>query len=320
MPVPDPASGVNKWSIDFFFVDQDGVPTFVECKRYNDSRARREVIGQMLEYAANAQYYWERNDLKTFAKQTATKRNENIDDLLRDLLGTDQDSADAFFEKVQNNLKEAQIRLIFFLDQAPFELRSIVDFLNRQMERTEVLIVEAKQFCHNEMKILVPSLFGFTEQARRIKKKVIIEDPKRRKWDQEGVLDYIKQYNIPQRFENIQVLTALAESNPALMSIAYGTGQSPTIIVRNNVSRAMYYIWANSGSVQLSATALCSDGIEFLKSLENKYKATLHWNAKFESGKYPSLKRSVDDMTQDEMKTLSEFILEMAEGIKDLIK
>ncbi len=53
MPVPDPSTGNNRWSIDLFFVDQDAMPTFIECKRYNDTRAKREVIGQMLEYAAN---------------------------------------------------------------------------------------------------------------------------------------------------------------------------------------------------------------------------------------------------------------------------
>src|SRR5438876_4547758 len=33
MPVPDPSTGDNRWSIDFFFLDQDAMPTFVECKR-----------------------------------------------------------------------------------------------------------------------------------------------------------------------------------------------------------------------------------------------------------------------------------------------
>src|SRR3990172_8968666 len=43
MPVQDPITGGARWSIDFFFVDQNGVPTFVECKRYKDTRSRREV-------------------------------------------------------------------------------------------------------------------------------------------------------------------------------------------------------------------------------------------------------------------------------------
>ena len=58
MPVPDPRTGTSRWSIDFVFADQSAVPTFIECKRFEDSRARREVIGQMFEYAANGHYYW----------------------------------------------------------------------------------------------------------------------------------------------------------------------------------------------------------------------------------------------------------------------
>src|SRR5262249_40277863 len=40
MPVPDTGSGSDRWSIDFFFVDQNATPTFVECKRYRDTRSR----------------------------------------------------------------------------------------------------------------------------------------------------------------------------------------------------------------------------------------------------------------------------------------
>lgn len=55
-PVPGPASGESRWSIDFLFGDQDAVPTLVECKRNSDARARRENVGQM-EYAANGAHY-----------------------------------------------------------------------------------------------------------------------------------------------------------------------------------------------------------------------------------------------------------------------
>jgi hypothetical protein len=34
------------------------VPTLVEVKRSSDTRIRREVVGQMLDYAANAVVYW----------------------------------------------------------------------------------------------------------------------------------------------------------------------------------------------------------------------------------------------------------------------
>src|SRR4026209_922941 len=47
--------GEADWlSLDHLFLDQDAIPTFVECKRASDTRARREVVAQMLDYAANA--------------------------------------------------------------------------------------------------------------------------------------------------------------------------------------------------------------------------------------------------------------------------
>ena len=39
MPVPDPGTAGARWSIDFLFVDQSAMPTFVECKRFRDTRS-----------------------------------------------------------------------------------------------------------------------------------------------------------------------------------------------------------------------------------------------------------------------------------------
>ena len=50
--------GASRWSVDHLFLDQDGIPTIVEVKRSRDTRIRREVVGQMLDYAANAVVYW----------------------------------------------------------------------------------------------------------------------------------------------------------------------------------------------------------------------------------------------------------------------
>ncbi len=185
MPVPDPSSGLDRWSIDFFFVDQDGMPTFVECKRYNDTRARREVIGQMLEYAANGQYYWDKEALRKDAENTAQHSGRELEESLISLVGDNSLKVDEFFEKVINNLKEGQVRLIFFLEESPYELRSIADFLNKQMELAEVLIVEARQFNDGVTRFVSPTLFGYTEQARKIKKTLTITtSSQRKKWDE----------------------------------------------------------------------------------------------------------------------------------------
>jgi hypothetical protein len=52
--VPSHEGGGAQWSLDHLFLDQDAVPTLVEVKRSSDTRIRREVVGQMLDYAANA--------------------------------------------------------------------------------------------------------------------------------------------------------------------------------------------------------------------------------------------------------------------------
>src|SRR5260221_13424999 len=56
--VPDHEGGGGWWSIDHLAVDQDAVPTFVEVKRASDTRTRREVVAQMLDYAANRSAFW----------------------------------------------------------------------------------------------------------------------------------------------------------------------------------------------------------------------------------------------------------------------
>ncbi len=56
--VPAHEGGGGRWSLDHLFVDQDAVPTLVEVKRSDDTRIRREVVGQMLDYAANGIVYW----------------------------------------------------------------------------------------------------------------------------------------------------------------------------------------------------------------------------------------------------------------------
>ena len=58
MGVPSHEGGSDQWFLDHLFIDQDGIPTFVEVKRSTDTRIRREVVAQMLDYAANATAYW----------------------------------------------------------------------------------------------------------------------------------------------------------------------------------------------------------------------------------------------------------------------
>ena len=106
MPVPDPNTGVSRWSIDFFFVDQDAMPTFIECKRFNDTRSRREVVGQMFEYAANGHHYWTKEELREYAEETANQNGISLNEEIQRLQPEDTDTVDVFFQRLQDNLRE----------------------------------------------------------------------------------------------------------------------------------------------------------------------------------------------------------------------
>ena len=186
MPVPDPTTGSDRWSVDFLFTDQDAMPTFVECKRFADTRSRREIVGQMLEYAANGHFYWGKEILKAFAEETAARQNSTLAERMHPVLADSSDTLDAYFDRVQQNLREGQLRIIFFLEESPMELRSLVDFLNKQMERTEVLLVEARQYELDGARVVVPTLFGYTEEARQVKRHVTVSTATTRKqWNQD---------------------------------------------------------------------------------------------------------------------------------------
>src|SRR5262245_59644878 len=64
--VADTEEGADRFSLDHLFLDQAGVPTLVEVKRSSDTRARREVVAQMLDYAANAIAHWKVDSLRAW--------------------------------------------------------------------------------------------------------------------------------------------------------------------------------------------------------------------------------------------------------------
>jgi len=170
--------GAGRWSVDHLFLDQDAVPTIVEVKRTTDTRIRREVVGQMLDYAANGVVYWSVDELR--AQFEANPESEqDTSDLLED---PDADPEE-FWRKVKTNLQAGKARLIFVSDEIPDELRRIVEFLNGQMDPAEVLAVEIKQYTSQDsgFRTLVTRVVGQTVEAQQKKMGAVRE---RRQWDE----------------------------------------------------------------------------------------------------------------------------------------
>jgi hypothetical protein len=75
------------FSLDHLFLDSDGIPVLVEVKRASDTRIRREVVGQMLDYAASAATNWPIASLRDTLEARVAAAGRDIDDYLSPVAG-----------------------------------------------------------------------------------------------------------------------------------------------------------------------------------------------------------------------------------------
>lgn len=133
MGVPIAEGGSDWFALDHLFLDQDGIPTLVEVKRSTDSRARREVVAQMLDYAANAVVYWPAETIRAEFEAHCDDPDQVLEEFLE---GADQDE---FWQKTKTNLQAGKIRLVFVADIIAPELKRIIEFLNGSWIRPKCL-------------------------------------------------------------------------------------------------------------------------------------------------------------------------------------
>ena len=187
-PISTKEIGAAQWSLDHLFLDQDGIPTLVEIKRQSDSRIRREVVGQMLDYAANCITFWSIDMLQAGFETTCEAAGQSSEAVLADLIGPEQTPAE-FWVRVKTNLLAGRIRMLFVADKIPLELRRIVEFLNEQMDPAEVLAIELRQFAGKDLRTLVPMVYGQTQEATEKR----TGSASAQRWDEERLFEKLKK-------------------------------------------------------------------------------------------------------------------------------
>ena len=161
--IADSGEGNGRWSLDHLFVTRQGVPVLVELKRAVDTRIRREVVGQLLDYAANGTAYWQGGRIAEAFAATARGLDQDPDEHLAAFIG--EADPEEFWRQVDSNMKAGRIKLVFVADSIPRELARIVEFLNEQM-RADVRAVELNWFSDGKgTTTLSPRIIGETERA-----------------------------------------------------------------------------------------------------------------------------------------------------------
>jgi hypothetical protein len=218
-------AGSDRWSVDHLFLDADAVPTLVEVKRSSDTRIRREVVGQLLDYAANAAVFWGPDKIRA-AFESRYRDPEDAAARLEAFLGNGSDP-ERFWAAVGVNLKAGNLRLIFVADEVPAELRRIVEFLNEQMKPTEVLALEVRQYVEQggSRLTLVPRLIGETEAARQSKGTASARA--RNRWGEKDVIRHIQSSqprDLARRMIHLYEFLRDAGARPS-----WGTGADPSV-------------------------------------------------------------------------------------------
>ena len=242
MGVPKAEGAPSTWSLDHLFVDSEGIPVVVEVKRSSDTRIRREVVGQMLDYAANGVRYWPAAELRSSFDARADEMGSSGEERLREAV-PDVDP-DEFWRRVADNLKNGHIRMVFVADHLPPELVRVIEFLNEQMSPAEVLGVEVPQFVGEGHQVLVPRVIGRTMNA------VAAKQTSGTSWDEEGFLTVATEHRGPAQAAFFRRLFEHVRRRGDRMS--WGRGASPGGSGWYPLGDASAAVWtANAGAPSL---------------------------------------------------------------------
>ena len=208
------------YSVDHLFVDRAGVPVLVEVKRSSNSEIRRQVVGQMLDYAAGAVKVWSVETVRQAFERTAGGAGQDPAELVRGLRA-DID-VEEFWRVVESNLRSGRIRMVFVADALPESLVRIIEFLNEQMSSAEVLGVEVRQYVGGEHIVYVPRVVGNTSAAAAVK-----SPPRASRWDEESFLVAVASRCTPAEVSVVGRL--MNDARERGVGLVWGRGSTPGV-------------------------------------------------------------------------------------------
>ncbi len=234
----------DRFSLDHLFVDQEGIPTLVEVKRASDTRARREVVAQMLDYAANAQNFMD----AAAVRGAYEAENPDAAELVEAALGADIEP-DVLWAQFASNLRAGNLRLVFLADRIPSELRTLIEFLNEQFTSIEVYGIEVTTFQAEDQKVIRTRTIGQTQAAQAAKQRT---PSSRRTWDRASWLEALAQRTTPEVVAVAERIFAFAEERN-LVEI-YGNGAvtaSVQLGLKEETAYCFPFLIYNDGGIEV---------------------------------------------------------------------
>lgn len=212
---------VPSGAVDLLFTDAGGLLTVVETKLARNPEARREVIGQVIEYASFLSA-WDADDVERQANdylhsEAAPEDYRGLDlyEALSKVGGGVDVPADAYREGFEDNLKRGRIRLVIAVDEIVEPLRSTVTFLN-SFSPFDILVLQLADFEESAGRhIFIPSLFGYSRPPKA--------ESGRKPWNEKSFFEDAEEKRTPPELEVIRGLYDLAVTTGRPQ---FGTGRS----------------------------------------------------------------------------------------------
>lgn len=153
--------------LDAFYVNTAGRMTIVEFKLWRNPQARREVIGQILDYAKELAS-WSYEDLQREVSKALNRTGNVLYELARNRDPEVEESA--FVDNVTRHLRRGEFLLLIVGDGIREGVRNIVDFVQRHSGlHFNLALVEAALFRDTHDRVIVqPRILASTEIVQRV--------------------------------------------------------------------------------------------------------------------------------------------------------
>ena len=219
--IPSEDNGSDRWFLDHLFLDQDGIPTLIEAKRSCNPEIRRQIVGQMIEYASNFTSHWTLEMIKANVELLHGGVEHILEESLSEIFDLEEVfSLENYWLNVDKNLQAGKIRMIFIADRIPSELRTMVEFLNSQMNPAEVFAVEVPQYTGEGLRVLAPRLIGQTMRSKAKKQ----YSRANVRWDETSFFEAAKK-SLPVETEYHSLRMLYEECKQMGCSFTWGTGK-----------------------------------------------------------------------------------------------
>lgn len=147
--------------IDLVGIGSSGSITVMECKLARNQQIRREVVGQVLDYASAIAEM----DFTSFVGAFKTAAGRDPFETLRALDAGDEPAFDeeACRAEIARRLADGDLRLLIAVDEIDADLRRIIQYVNRLAGRgrgLKLVAVEFKRFRSGSTEVLAPETYG----------------------------------------------------------------------------------------------------------------------------------------------------------------